>query len=543
MPQTPREVSPGSERFFLYEGQTLGGYCLKRRIGSGAMADVWLANQKSLDRDVALKILRPGAALYDIDRFKREARAVARLEHPNIVRIYQVGEFLPPGKGKFFSRFFHAVGKTRLHFIAEEYIAGLNLRQWLAVRGTMSPSAVLSLMAQVAEALDVADREKIVHRDIKPENILLTPRALVKLVDFGVAAVGFDLDGFRVERTQIGMTLGTPLYMSPEQADGHSLDIRSDLYSLGATAYHCLVGKPPFTGTSPLDLLMAHRGAPVPPIREKARDVPEPVAALVERLLAKSPDDRPCNARVLRDQVLAVACELNFISGAAGSGSFSAEELDCLNVWNSDTQEQKRFTRQIRAYEATSLLRTRMIDADTRPKKYLSRRSFIVMIGVMIALGACLGGLFGYFAASDSQTKIERFATVEEQWVFASQIGTSAAWESVIDYFPDQPRWSHLAARQLARSLMQEGETRRARALFEEMARGDDPARAVYGRAGLAWYLASEGKNDRAAAIISDIRRVPALSYDRLTEDVITQACRLIREKQPAVNFPPASKN
>ena len=531
VPAAPPEGLSASGRLALRQGQTLGGYRLVRLIGFGSMADVWLAVQKSLGRTVALKILRPEAADYRLFRFEREAGAAAKLDHPNIVRIYEMGSF--PFPGALWKRMAR-VGPRRLDYIAEEYIAGLNLRQWLAARGAMPPKAVVSLLAQAAAALDAADRQGIVHRDIKPENFLLTPRPSLKLVDFGMAKIPSHAGTSQVEKTQIGMALGTPLYMSPEQADGRKIDIRSDLYSLGVTAYQCLVGKPPFTASTALDILLAHRSAPVPAIRQRAGDVPEPLAALVERLLAKSPDDRPENARALFGEVCAVAHRLGFLSAEEGPEGVLLEELTRLGDWGEDAVARKVFDEKKNSVEATCLLQTQMLGAGAAAsKKFSWKRAFCVT-----ALAACLGGLFGAGFTrikSTSEAKIERFATVEEQWVFASQIGTAAAWKSVIDYFPDSSRWSSSASRQLARSLMLEGKTRRARALFGKMARSDDPDSASYGRAGEAWCLAAEGRYDQAAAVISDLRRAPARPYDRLTEDVITRSCRLIRESRPAL--------
>lgn len=532
MPEAPPEGLFASGRLPLRQGQTLGGYCLVRLVGFGSMADVWLAVQKSLGRTVALKILRPAAADYRFFRFEREAKAAANLDHPNIVRIYDMGSF--PFPEALWKRFLRPGAGRWLDYIAEEYIAGLNLRQWLAARGAMPPKAVVSLLAQAAAALDAADRQGIVHRDIKPENFLLTPRPSLKLVDFGMAKVSALADGPQVEKTQAGLALGTPLYMSPEQADGQRLDIRSDLYSLGATAYQCLVGKPPFTASSPLDLLLAHRSAPLPPIRQRAKEIPEPLAALVERLLAKSPDDRPENARALFGEVCAVAHDLGFLGAATGPEGVLLEELTRMGDWGEDAGERKLFDSAKQYAEATCSLQTQMLNAKAIPsKKFSWKRAALVTV-----LAAFLGGLLGVGVTkikNAPDTKIERFATVEEQWVFASQIGTAAAWKSVIDYFPDQSRWSSSAARQLARSLMLEGKTRRARALFGKMARSQDPDRASYGRAGQAWCLAAAGQYDKAAAIISDLRRAPALPYDRLTEDVIARSCRLIRESRPAL--------
>ena len=209
-------------------GHRLWGYQLVRLLGSGAMADVYLAEQTSLNRNVAVKVLLADTLRHPaaVERFEQEARAAASLVHGNIVQIHEVDCV------------------DGVHFLAEEYVAGPTLRAWLTTRGPLNPRQALAVLGQVGSALARAAQQGIVHRDIKPENLLVTPAGDVKVADFGLVRV-LSEDS---ELTRDGMTLGTPLYMSPEQADGRSVDARSDLYSLGATAYHLLAGRPPFSG-------------------------------------------------------------------------------------------------------------------------------------------------------------------------------------------------------------------------------------------------------------------------------------------------------
>src|SRR5437588_299090 len=194
-------------------GQTVGDFFILRVIGSGGMGQVYLAEQSSLKRKVALKFLRPELAANPtaLGRFRREAEAVARVTHANIVQVYSIGE---------------ADGR---HFMALEYVEGRNLRDYLARKGPPDLPVVLTVMRQVAAALQRAAESNIVHRDIKPENILLTRKGEVKVADFGLSR---DLAGDQdLSLTEEGTTMGTPLYMSPEQAQGHALDARSDIYS------------------------------------------------------------------------------------------------------------------------------------------------------------------------------------------------------------------------------------------------------------------------------------------------------------------------
>jgi serine/threonine-protein kinase len=192
-------------------GRRLEGYRLLRRIGSGAMADVYLAEQESLSRWVAVKVLRretasrPNAVL----RFTQEARAAAGLVHGNIVQIHEVACV----EGH--------------HFLAEEYVAGPTLKAWLLERGPLDIRQAITVLQQVGSALGRAAEQGVVHRDIKPENLLVTPAGEVKVADFGLARVLSAGEG--ADLTQDGTALGTPLYMSPEQAEGKAVDTRSDL--------------------------------------------------------------------------------------------------------------------------------------------------------------------------------------------------------------------------------------------------------------------------------------------------------------------------
>jgi eukaryotic-like serine/threonine-protein kinase len=253
-------------------GRSFGGYRLVRRLGSGAMADVYLAEQESLSRRVAVKVLRPETLRHAgaVDRFAQEARAAAALVHGNIVQIHEVSCL------------------DGIHFLAEEYVAGPSLKAWLAVRGPLDALQGLSVLSQVGSALAKSAQAGIVHRDIKPENLLVTPAGEIKVADFGLARV-LEED---LELTQDGVALGTPLYMSPEQSAGKPVDVRSDLYSLGATVYHLLAGRPPFRGATSVAVAIAHQREPLVPIAAYRPELPAGLGRIVEQLLAKEPADR-----------------------------------------------------------------------------------------------------------------------------------------------------------------------------------------------------------------------------------------------------------
>jgi serine/threonine protein kinase len=253
-------------------GRSLGGYRLLRRLGSGAMADVYLAEQESLSRQVAVKVLRQETLRHAgaVDRFAQEARAAAALVHGNIVQIHEVSCL------------------DGIHFLAEEYVAGPSLKAWLAVRGPLDSLQGLSVLSQVGSALAKSAQAGIVHRDIKPENLLVTPAGEIKVADFGLARV-LEED---LELTQQGVALGTPLYMSPEQSAGRPVDVRSDLYSLGATAYHLLAGRPPFRGPTSVAVALAHQREALVPIAAYRPELPAGLGRIVEQLLEKDPADR-----------------------------------------------------------------------------------------------------------------------------------------------------------------------------------------------------------------------------------------------------------
>lgn len=255
-------------------GRQLGAYVLIRRLGRGGMADVYLAEQSSLRRHVAIKILKPSLAKNEsfVKRFHHEAQSAATLVQANIVQIYEVGTC------------------DGLHFIAQEYVRGQNLRQYLNRNGAVEPIVAVNIIRQVAAALQKAAEHNVIHRDIKPENIMLAPNGEVRVADFGLARVN---DPQRKnDLTQIGITMGTPLYMSPEQVEGRAVDPRSDIYSLGITAYHMLAGQPPFDGDSPLAIALQHVNKIPVSLAELRPDLPPPLIDIVHKMIAKSPADR-----------------------------------------------------------------------------------------------------------------------------------------------------------------------------------------------------------------------------------------------------------
>lgn len=258
-------------------GQVVDQYRILRHMARGGMADVYLAEDVDLGRQVVLKVMLPMLAqdAEFVARFRREAQTTARLNHPNIVQVYRTGN----------------VPNTGQPYLAMQYIQGGSLQQTLLTLlqrdQILQTATALTLMRQMADALDVAHRAGIVHRDLKPSNILLHPNGTPVLTDLGIAAVSSES---RLTRT--GDVMGTPHYMSPEQASGRSLDGRSDIYSLGVILYELLAGMTPFQGDSPLAVLHQHVYETPPPLNRIRPDLSATTLKVVERCLAKNPAQR-----------------------------------------------------------------------------------------------------------------------------------------------------------------------------------------------------------------------------------------------------------
>src|SRR5437763_1256051 len=253
-------------------GETIAGrYEVEELVGRGGMSSVYKARDRLLERHVALKILHDqySADQEFVERFKREARAVARLSHPNIVTVIDRGE----DEGH--------------QFIVFEYIDGENLKELIVRNGRLSVNDALELGLQVARALAFAHDQGLVHRDVKPQNVLLNGDGRAKVTDFGIAR-SLDVDGF----TQAGTVLGTSDYIAPEQASGQSVDSQTDVYSLGVVLYELLAGDVPFRGESFVAVALKHVNEPPPNLLEVRRDVPRRLAEAIDRALEKDPKRR-----------------------------------------------------------------------------------------------------------------------------------------------------------------------------------------------------------------------------------------------------------
>jgi serine/threonine-protein kinase len=255
-----------------YIDREVGGFRIRRKLGEGGMGAVYVAEQLSLGRDVALKLLPASLSENSefVERFLREARLAAGVSHPNVVGVHEAG------------------AEEGLHFMAMELVRGKSLSELLRERGPLSESEVHSALGQAARGLGAAAKIGLIHRDIKPANILLTEDGIIKVADFGLAKN----TGSASLLTQSGQVMGTPAYMSPEQGQAEEVDLRSDIYSLGATAFHLLTGRIPFAGDTAVAILMQHAQAPLPPPESIRPGLSGDVSRLIRKMMAKLPRDR-----------------------------------------------------------------------------------------------------------------------------------------------------------------------------------------------------------------------------------------------------------
>lgn len=455
-------------------GRTLGDYRLLRRLGRGAMAEVYLAEQASLRRQVAVKVLKPQLAQDEtyLRRFQQEAQAAASLIHGDIVQIHEVG------------------CREGLHFIVQEYVPGPNLRELLARQGPPDLRRALGILRNIAAALVKASEQGIVHRDIKPENILLAPEGQAKVADFGLAR---SIDPAQaVELTQVGITMGTPLYMSPEQIEGRPLDARSDQYSLGVTSYELLSGRPPFRGDTSLAVAVQHLKTEPERIETHRADVPPALARIVHRLLAKRPDERFESARELLAALRAIDL------GGPPEADSGAWPLAASVQGNGAAPAATR------------------LDAALRGLAYVERRGRLGLgwlLAALVALALGVGGAMllrgPYLLAPSNRAggELTRQENVFSEYFQASLIDTKEGWRSFREHHGDNVFFDRTAKKQLARLHLMDREYPEAERLYRELAAlPDREARfRAHGLAGLFLVATSRGDNAEATRVLSEL--------------------------------------
>ena len=283
-----------------YLGQTLRGeFRIDALIGAGAVGRVYRAHQLGVERNVAIKIMhRDLAANTGLRaRFQREARIAGSLCHPNLVNVLSLSEFEQEG--------------LRIPFLALEYLDGLSLRSALLAQGALPAPRAVHVLLQIADALGEAHERGIVHRDLKPENSMLVRRGddpdFVKVLDFGVARA--DADEYPAIATRAGAIFGSARYVAPECAAGGASSPASDVYALATLGYECLSGSTPFDGENAIQVLLKQQSAALPPLLDRAPNIPIALAQLLEQNLSKSPQVRAPNARAFAHALLAAANE------------------------------------------------------------------------------------------------------------------------------------------------------------------------------------------------------------------------------------------
>lgn len=411
-------------------GRRLGDLQILRRLGRGGMADVYVANQLSLGRRVAVKVLRAEFArdINYVERFRREARAAAKLSHPNIVQIYEVG----------------CVDST--HYILQEYVDGLNLRQQLDRTGPLTPDQAVVVLQSVADALDAASAGGVTHRDIKPENVMVNQRGEIKVADFGLARVA--QGEVNNELTQVGMTMGTPLYMSPEQVQGKDVDVRSDLYSLGVTLYHLLAGRPPFEADSPLSLAVKHlHDSPLP--LEEARpvhDLPNWLCVAVARLMEKNPERRFQSPAELSQFVR------HSMNENGPLGNATAELATRIDA----TKTLQRLLREERSF--------------SKSKGFLQRVLLVTCPALLFMIAAWMGRLENPQSVrsllAENEFEVSTQSSVGAQYLEAARLNEPEAWRKVSEAFP--PSDSPINAAYALKANIQLSRLYRARGQFNE---------------------------------------------------------------------------
>ncbi len=436
-------------------GTTLGDFEVKRLLGRGGMGQVYLATQISLNRPVALKVLHPrylSKPIY-LSRFEAEATAVAKLNHPNIVHVYTLGYV------------------DGVRFIAMEYVEGTNLREYINKKGALELPLALSIMRQAGQAIGAAGEVGLVHRDIKPENLLLTRKGRAKVADFGLCR---DLGADRLHITQPGTTMGTPLYMSPEQAQGKPLDHRSDLYSLGVTFYHMLSGEPPFRADSAVALALKHVSEQPVSLRVRRPDIPIELERLVLKLMAKSPVDRYQSAAEMLADLAKIRASLQSTLGTLGD-----ENAISLPRVDETTKTGSGSGAALAAASTLSMVASGLY----RPRTLLLLGMIFALVGAALGWNARTADLpdgdpgarrLPGLAIEPRWALIPRQDSAEEQYRYAqlraADLEQAAAWLAVPGFHAHSPDWVSPAYLQFSRRLYRQGDQDRLAAFKGELA-------------------------------------------------------------------------
>jgi len=472
------ETAAGGAQQQDLTGRSIGDFRILRRLGQGGMGQVYLAKQISLNRDVALKIMRPDLAANAValERFRREAEAVARITHANIVQVYAYGQ---------------AEG---LYYMALEYIEGKNLREYIAKKGPPELAQALSIMRQVAAGLQRASELGIVHRDIKPENILLARKGEVKVADFGLSRA-FGGDAQPANLTQSGVAMGTPLYMSPEQVQGKGTDPRTDIYSFGVTCYHMFTGQPPFRGASAIEVAIQHVQNTAKPLQEIRPDLPIEVCQVVHKMMMRDPAKRYQTAQELIEDIRQLR---EGLSSLLGQGAESGVRLG---------QSVGSSVRLAKGALAAPVSSVKLALGEAPPSSQRRGVWIAASLFLTLLLAAAAGGTLRLWREKQRPAPVALEPPVVRIDDLREPPGPSpqelALVEAAKKPFPrtEEERRKHVDnILQLAGMYLEQQRFSEADALFTSMPEKLGPYVAVMSRAGHAVVLAYQNKADESVA-------------------------------------------
>ncbi len=454
-------------------GRRVGDFQLLRRLGRGGMAEVYLAEQLSLKRQVAFKVLKSSLATDEtyVKRFHVEAQAAAALVHSAIVQIYDVG------------------CADGVHYIAQEYVQGQNLREYLVRHGPPDLPTAVRVMLRVAAALHRASQRGIVHRDIKPENIMLGRDGEVKVADFGLARIAREHDALNL--TQVGVTMGTPLYMSPEQVEGRALDHRSDIYSLGVTCYHMLSGAPPFRGETALSVAVQHLRATPERLESMRPDLPSGLCRVVHKMLEKDPARRYNSAREL-------------IQDLRRLGIPVSDDLDDAAIWEAEGTDV-----------STRVEATQRLDTLMKTQSLATQRRRYGLLALSLAAAAALGAAVAFatrpepllHAPPPAASSVERQPSARAQYMLASIFRSEPYWIAVVEYFPQEEAYVRKAKQELALIYLRNNDYPAARRIFDEFANLESVEEdfRAFGLAGLIVLDSVEQRHEAALRRLAEL--------------------------------------
>jgi serine/threonine-protein kinase len=381
-------------------------------------------------------------------------------------------------------------------------------------------------MRQVASALAKAAEVGVVHRDIKPENIMITTSGEVKVADFGLARL--TREGAANGLTQIGITLGTPLYMSPEQVEGKPLDHRSDIYSLGVTCYQMLAGSPPFSGDTALAVAVQHLKTQPKPLETLRTDLPPALCRLVHTMLVKDPERRCASARDILRELRRLQMEI-----------FGQDWPEELPGWESLAGETSPVSRSAVTQQLDHLMKTQSMQQrpSRRYRWYLLALAGTFLLGMVLARSIETEPSL-LADAKTNPVDFRKYPSVSQQWYYASKYGTEDAWKSIKKYYPDKRYFVDRANQQLAFLYLKDGRYDNAMDIFEKFINLGDDERELraFGLAGKCVALSSQGKYRESGEILNEFLQIGdklnSPQMDRYLQEAIIRNRSQLMEKE-----------